>query len=358
MSNPEQLIEAAVEEPNVQAVNRLDSETTKLGAQAPQFPDGERPGEKRTADDQTGSRVSTRRGTGPRTPIGKERSKYNALKHGLFAKVVVMSHESSFLFDNLLRGLRDDLMPVGVLEGALVEKLATIFWRYRRLLQAESAEILKNVEDQEKKEEDEGTQREVEAELLEEYQGRTFQHGLIEGIDDPGVFEFCLSRLRQELTGAGIMGLDFKKPPSYLGLFYGARYAGRPGKDLYDHYLRCAKAFNASATDAQRETYSTDNASAQEFLAELRKEIHRLEGLRKYPPPKAKRKNVKASLQPTRTQLLKCAIPDSDRLDRLLRYETGLERALERTLIQFERLRRSRDSQKTILLNRQMASSE
>ena len=38
------------------------------------------------------------------------------------------------------------MQPEGALEELLVEKLATLAWRYRRLLLAESAEIRKNME--------------------------------------------------------------------------------------------------------------------------------------------------------------------------------------------------------------------
>jgi hypothetical protein len=90
--------------------------------------------------------MTSKRGTGPRTAIGKERSKYNALKHGLFSNVVVLDHETRSEFEAVLCGLRLDLKPEGLLEDALVEKIATILWRYRRLLQAESADVQKNME--------------------------------------------------------------------------------------------------------------------------------------------------------------------------------------------------------------------
>src|ERR1700680_529775 len=79
--------------------------------------------------------------SGPRTPLGKERSKHNAITHGIFSKVVVLRGESRADFDALLNGLRNDRQPVGTLEEVLVEKLAALFWRNRRLLIAEGDEI-------------------------------------------------------------------------------------------------------------------------------------------------------------------------------------------------------------------------
>lgn len=75
---------------------------------------------------------------GPRTPEGEERSKINAVKHGIFSKVIVLKGEPRIAFDALLNGLFNDLQPEGELEGILVEKLAILIWRYRRLIVAEA----------------------------------------------------------------------------------------------------------------------------------------------------------------------------------------------------------------------------
>jgi hypothetical protein len=91
-----------------------------------------------TYDDQSGSITKA---TGPRTSAGKERSKRNALKHGIFSKVALLKDESRSEFDSLLTGLREDRQPEGTLEEALVEKLAILLWRYRRFLRAEAEDI-------------------------------------------------------------------------------------------------------------------------------------------------------------------------------------------------------------------------
>src|SRR6266851_3764692 len=85
----------------------------------------------------------TRRATGPRTPQGKERSKFNARKHGLFSKAILLHDESRTEHGALLDGLMENLQPRGKLEIVLVENLATLLWRKRRLLQVETAEIEK-----------------------------------------------------------------------------------------------------------------------------------------------------------------------------------------------------------------------
>src|SRR5258708_23813458 len=60
--------------------------------------------------------------------------------------MVLLKGEPQSDFDSLLSGLRDDLRPEGMLEKILVEKLASLIWRQRRLLMAEGAEIRKGTE--------------------------------------------------------------------------------------------------------------------------------------------------------------------------------------------------------------------
>jgi hypothetical protein len=75
-----------------------------------------------------------RRASGPRSPEGKQRSKHNALKHGIFSEIILLKGESGSKLDSLLNGLPNDRWPEGALEEILVEKLATLQWRSRRFL--------------------------------------------------------------------------------------------------------------------------------------------------------------------------------------------------------------------------------
>ena len=79
--------------------------------------------------------------TGLRTLRGKRRSRYNATKHGIFREGIIEGRESRDQYDYLLAALVHHFQPDGALEELLVEKLAMLFWRYRRLLCAERGEI-------------------------------------------------------------------------------------------------------------------------------------------------------------------------------------------------------------------------
>jgi hypothetical protein len=76
--------------------------------------------------------VRRRRSTGPRTALGKQRSKHNAAKYGIFSNVLLLPWESKEEFDALLSGLRDHYQPVGTLEEVLVDQLVSSLWRLRR----------------------------------------------------------------------------------------------------------------------------------------------------------------------------------------------------------------------------------
>jgi hypothetical protein len=95
-------------------------------------------GQMNATDECTNDASSLSPQVGPRTSNGKERSKYNAVKHGIFSKVVVLEGEPRGTFDRLLSELFSDLQPVGELERILVEKIAILVWRYRRLIVTEA----------------------------------------------------------------------------------------------------------------------------------------------------------------------------------------------------------------------------
>lgn len=92
---------------------------------------------------QEASTARTQKSGGPRTQEGKENSKHNALKHGIFSQVALLKGEQRAKFDSLLSGLREVLEPEGALEELLVDKLVTLVWRHRRLIIADGEHPLK-----------------------------------------------------------------------------------------------------------------------------------------------------------------------------------------------------------------------
>jgi len=76
--------------------------------------------------------------TGPRTPEGKNRSKRNSFKHGLYAKDLVLPGESADELNCLRETLRANHQPVNETEEILVNEIAEHFWRLRRMRQFEA----------------------------------------------------------------------------------------------------------------------------------------------------------------------------------------------------------------------------
>lgn len=67
--------------------------------------------------------------------------RFNAMKHGILSKLTVLAHEDHAQFDELLTALLMEHQPAGMTERHLIEELATIIWRKRRVLLAEGAKI-------------------------------------------------------------------------------------------------------------------------------------------------------------------------------------------------------------------------
>ncbi len=72
---------------------------------------------------------------------GYEAVRFNAMKHGILSRLAVLPHEDRGEFADLLAVLLEEHRPSGMTELHLVEELATIIWRKRRVLLAEGANI-------------------------------------------------------------------------------------------------------------------------------------------------------------------------------------------------------------------------
>ncbi|MHB8557889.1 MAG: hypothetical protein ACYDCU_07195 [Candidatus Acidiferrales bacterium] len=272
-----------------------------------------------------------RMATGPRTPQGKERSKHNAAKHGIFSKAALLKDESKADFDSLLSGLRKDFDPEGTLEDVLVEKLATLLWRYRRLIVAEGAEVRNKVEflewDQQNRQFDE-------AERIEKSSQFGSSAGLIRKIENPGVLEWCLDFLLELRERIAKDGFDEERDREVLDKIYGSPASSRFHGSLFRDYFVWLLTARASDEERQSEGFATPEECQQSFVCSIDTEIRRLKLYRK----------EHAAVEASRAKLeaLRQNVPDSAGLDRLLRYEASLERSFDRTLKQLERLQRMR----------------
>lgn len=86
-------------------------------------------------------------GGAPVAPSGYEAVKFNALKHGILSSYTVLSHENAEDYQSLVNALIQEHTPAGATEQHLIEELASVIWRKRRVLQAEGATINKGLKD-------------------------------------------------------------------------------------------------------------------------------------------------------------------------------------------------------------------
>jgi hypothetical protein len=83
----------------------------------------------------------------PRAEIGStEITRFNALKHGVLSRYTVLPWEDAAEYCDLVGGLAAEHAPQGPTEEHLIEELAGIFWRKRRLRLAEAAAYRRGLE--------------------------------------------------------------------------------------------------------------------------------------------------------------------------------------------------------------------
>ena len=92
--------------------------------------------------------------TNPFPPLAADSSpkpyevvRFNALKHGILSRYTVLSHENYADYESLVNSLMDEHLPAGATEQHLIEELASVIWRKRRVLQAEGATINKGLKE-------------------------------------------------------------------------------------------------------------------------------------------------------------------------------------------------------------------
>jgi hypothetical protein len=261
--------------------------------------------------------------------LGKQTASRNATKHGVFSKEILLKGESKGEYEELLARLREDILPVGALEELLVEKLATITWRQRRLLLAEGADIQKN---REFVGWDQRCRRYEAAQEFAKEQRYSDNVGLIQKIDNPEVLEGCLELLSQLRGRIEENGFDQESDNSLLCKIYGTENGLR--ENLYDSYGQWFNTFETPAEEREREGYASPEQCRKNVVDEIGKEIRRLKDYQ--------RKLASIEAIRMRLEVQSRCIPEGPGLDRILRYEAHLDRLYERKLNQLERRQQMR----------------
>jgi hypothetical protein len=274
--------------------------------------------------------TSLRKATGPRTPQGKLRSKFNARKHGLISKAVLLEDESRAEYDALLNGLMEDFCPQGKLETVLVESLATLMWRKRRLLQAETAEIEKA--------------QFVNIELELQNKAGELEYAHLRGNSDAKLRQSDpRNRLRDAIEILDLHRLLFAAKDSQdieglrrtIELMYGCQEEGPQPYSWRHMSLTLSKL--VSMVEAEKHD-SKDQPDVQRNVDEaICKEIMRL----------GKLHDAAVTVEDLKREhnLAGTSVPPQEISERLVRYEAHLSREIDRILNRLERLQRMRKGQ-------------
>ncbi len=283
-------------------------------------------------EERNGHKLGKRRGpTGPRTELGKQRSKLNAVKYGIFSSVMLLRSESKGEFDSLVSGLMAHYQPVGSLEEALVDQLATSLWRFRRLLMAESAEISKT-QPAENISEKEMLRNSVVRSLMPSsgrFEMAFLTNSRLDLIQTLGALKGIRDDIRKH-------GLSWERDHDRLEEVFGKTrepLEETEDPDKKQNKERFIRKYR-EAVERSRDNQQLAAQNAEAIVAELDKMTEYLdainlewfdeEGIQRY-------RATTAAL-----------IPSPEVAEKLLRYQITLERSIERTMAQLERLQRMR----------------
>jgi hypothetical protein len=92
------------------------------------------------------NRQNAKGSTGPRTERGKNRSRRNAIRHGLLAETILDLHENPAIYKALQKAIFADYHPQTNFELELIGRLVSLLWRLRRAVAIESGLLNINTE--------------------------------------------------------------------------------------------------------------------------------------------------------------------------------------------------------------------
>lgn len=266
-----------------------------------------------TNNKETGdNRRKSGKSTGPRTSKGKRRVSQNAVKHGVFAREVVIrvgdGKENMAEYKQLLETFRQDLRPVGALEDALAEQIVQLLWRLRRVLRCETGEIRSKLDDarsQEINRWEEGIQRTLQF-AYDTKNIAAFKRS------SPGV-RYLLNILDEtegELKQTGLISGDML---NRLKLFFGDSEIDLPGLCARYDPSGCTEEKTGFSAVGRGHLYEAIDWE-REYLDELLKTLEKSEAI---------------ALE---AKILSLHLPDRETMEKLLRYETAITKQLDRAI--------------------------
>ena len=279
------------------------------------------------------NRKNAKKSTGPKSRRGKQIVKRNALKHGLLSRDVVIQtgdgKENSAEFNTLITQLAAQFQPEGVLEEILVERIAVCYWRLRRVLKCETGEIRKqldsavwrwafNAADQFRQTKEFGALGIGREKLSRSSMGVKYLQVVLENVK----------------TGIEEMGRLTEYDTKHLTEAYGLDDGSLTHTLMVlDHMITSQSSKDGCESEEDCELSEPDHLKAA-MMRFVNLEIDRLKGM--------EQELGKIEDMDLEAQMLADQLPPKQVVEKILRYETTIERQLYRAIDQLERLQRSR----------------
>jgi hypothetical protein len=250
----------------------------------------------------------------PAETVGTEVTRFNALKHGVLSRYTVLPWEEAAEYHDLVAALVAEHAPRGPTEEHLVEELAGIFWRKRRLRLAEGAAHRRGLE------------------AAKSPYGYTVNSFLT---DCPGRSEWVGNAIRATASDTQDDIVDTEQDEA---LTKRALYLLNSKRN--DAYEAALAALRADTQEWWADVLASDPDELEEDEQPATADA---EGLRRFLEEQVlpwfeNRKKELAARPLIREQVFGEAL-DPDKLERLGRYEVHLDRKLERVLAMLLRLK-------------------
>ena len=251
----------------------------------------------------------------PAETAGTEITRFNALKHGVLSRYTVLPWEDADEYRVLASSLADEHRPQGPTEEHLVEELAGILWRKRRLRLAEAAAHQHGLED-----------------ATESYRG-TVKAALVH-LDSGKQIEWVVDAIRATPEETAEESRDLNEDESMTAKAVAILDAGKP--KAYEHAVA---ALLADTREWWEDVLLRDPEDFDEGETPFTPDA---DGLRRFierdlRPWYVQRRKELENRPLIRAQAFGQSL-DPDKLSRLARYEVHLDRKLERTLAMLLRL--------------------
>jgi hypothetical protein len=242
-----------------------------------------------------------------------EAVRYNAMKHGILSRLAVLAHEDAGEFGGLLAALVEEHQPAGATEMHLIEELAAVIWRKRRVLLAEGARI------------NEGLKNAVNSPKTVMPSAAPFQRGLTG--ENASLHDLLTATPEEIATDQRNAGIDLAATRKASAILYKA------GQNAYEKARRALIPESRDWWDGYVE--DEEYPATAEGLAQF---------IREHLEPICMSMEREARYQPAiKAQALGEGL-QAHRLEKLNRYETHLDRKFERTLAMLLKLKHLRSA--------------